>query len=119
MEGSLCIDHIHMCPPIPPKYTVSTILGHLKGKIAMILIEKYSRLKKNLKEHSFWTRGYYVSTVGLNETKIRKYIQNQEIDDTVEEKYNSDLSYPLLRCAYHFAIEQRKKTKPQTLRVMD
>jgi putative transposase len=94
VEGKLCADHIHMCLSIPPKYSVSTILGYLKGKSAMIVFEKYSRLKKNFKGHSFWARGYYVSTVGLDEAKIRKYIQNQEINETVEDKYDSDPSDP-------------------------
>jgi putative transposase len=94
VEGTLCIDHIHLCISIPPKYSVSTILGYLKGKSAMILFEKYSRLKKNFKGHSFWARGYYVSTVGLDEAKIRKYIKEQEINDAVEDKYDSDLSNP-------------------------
>ena len=94
VEGTLCAEHIHMCLSIPPKYSVSTILGYLKGKSAMIMFEKYSRLKKNFKGHSFWARGYYVSTVGLDEAKIRKYIQNQAINDTVEDKYDSDLSDP-------------------------
>ena len=94
VEGTLCAEHIHMCLSIPPKYSVSTILGYLKGKSAMILFEKCSRLKKNFKGHSFWARGYYVSTVGLDEGKIRKYIQNQAINDSVEDKYDSDPSDP-------------------------
>ena len=94
MEGTLCADHIHMCLSIPPKYSVATVLGYLKGKSAMIMFEKYSRLKKNFKGHSFWARGYYVSTVGLDEAKIRKYIQNQEMNESVEDKYDSDLSDP-------------------------
>ena len=94
IEGTLCIDHIHMCLSIPPKYSVASIVGYLKGKSAMITFEKYSRLKKNFKGHSFWARGYYVSTVGLDEAKIRKYIKDQEINDSVEDKYDSDLSDP-------------------------
>lgn len=94
IEGTLCIDHIHMCLAIPPKYSVATIVGYLKGKSAMIIFEKYSRLKKNFKGHSFWARGYYVSTVGLDEAKIRKYIKDQEINDSVMDKYDSDLSDP-------------------------
>jgi putative transposase len=94
IEGALGIDHIHMCLSIPPKYSVASIVGYLKGKSAMILFEKYSRLKKNFKGHSFWARGYYVSTVGLDEGKIRKYIKDQEINDSVEDKYDSDLSDP-------------------------
>jgi putative transposase len=94
VEGTLCIDHIHMCVSIPPKYSVATIVGYLKGKSAIIMFEKYSRLKKNFKGHSFWARGYYVSTVGLDEAKIRNYIKNQEINDTVEDAYDSDLGDP-------------------------
>ena len=94
VEGTMCIDHIHVCLAIPPKYSVSTIVGYLKGKSAMILFEKYSRLKKNFRGHSFWARGYYVSTVGLDEAKIRKYIKNQEINESVEDKYDSELSDP-------------------------
>ena len=94
IEGKMCLDHIHMCLSIPPKYSVSSIIGYLKGKSAMIVFEKYSDLKRNFKGHSFWARGYYVSTVGLDEAKIRKYIQDQEINETVEDKYDSDPSNP-------------------------
>lgn len=94
IEGTMCIDHIHICLAIPPKYSVSTIVGYLKGKSAMIIFEKYSRLKRNFKGHSFWARGYYVSTVGLDEAKIRKYIKNQEINESIEDKYDSDLGDP-------------------------
>jgi putative transposase len=75
---------------IPPKYAVSTVVGYLKGKSAMIMFEKYSRLKRNFKGHSFWARGYYVNTVGLDEAKIRKYIQDQEINESVEDRWDTD-----------------------------
>jgi putative transposase len=94
VEGTLCVDHIHMCLAIPPKYSVSTIVGYLKGKSAMIMFEKYSRLKKNFRGHRFWARGYFVSTVGLDEGKIRAYIRNQETNESIEDKYDSDLSDP-------------------------
>jgi len=94
VEGTLCMDHIHMCLAIPPKYSVSTIVGYVKGKSAMILFEKYSRLKKNFRGHRFWARGYYVSTVGLDEGKIRAYIRNQETNESIEDEYDSDLSDP-------------------------
>jgi len=94
IEGSMCIDHIHVCLAIPPKYSVSTIVGYLKGKSAMIMFEKYSRLKRNFRGHNFWARGYYVSTVGLDEGKVRKYIKNQDINESVEDNYDSDLSDP-------------------------
>jgi len=94
VEGTLCADHIHMCLAIPPKYSVSTIVGYVKGKSAMILFEKYSRLKKNFRGHRFWARGYYVSTVGLDEGKIRAYIRNQETIESIEDGYDTDLSDP-------------------------
>jgi putative transposase len=94
IEGTMCIDHIHMYLAIAPKYSVSTMVGYLKGKSAMIVFEKYSRLKRNFRGHSFWARGYYVSTVGLDEAKIRKYIKNQETNESIEDKYDDDLSDP-------------------------
>ena len=94
VEGTLCADHIHMCLAVPPKYSVSTIVGYVKGKSAMILFEKYSRLKKNFRGHRFWARGYYVSTVGLDEGKIRAYIRNQETSEAIEDEYDTDLSDP-------------------------
>jgi putative transposase len=83
-----------MCVEIPPKYSVSTIVGYLKGKSAMIVFEKYSRLRKNFRGHSFWARGYYVSTVGLDEAKVRKYIQDQEINESIDDRYDTDLTDP-------------------------
>ena len=90
IEGTLCADHVHMCLAIPPKYAVSTIVGYLKGKSAMIMFEKYSRLKRNFKGHSFWARGYYVNTVGLDESKVRKYIKNQETNEAAEDRWDSN-----------------------------
>jgi putative transposase len=75
---------------IPLNYAVSTVVGYLKGKSAMIMFEKYSRLKRTFKGHSYWARGYYVNTVGLDEAKIRKYIQDQEINESVEDRWDTD-----------------------------
>jgi len=94
IEGKACLDHIHICVAIPPKYSVSQFVGYLKGKSAMIVFEKYSRLKKNFRGHHFWARGYYVSTVGLDEEKVRKYIQSQEENESIEDRYDTDLSNP-------------------------
>lgn len=89
LEGKTCIDHIHACLSIPPKYSVSSIVGYLKGKSTMIILEKYSGVQKNFRGQSFWARGYYVSTVGLDEAKIRKYIQDQEANEAMEERYGN------------------------------
>ena len=75
-----------MCLAIPPKYAVSSIIGYLKGKSTMMIFEKYSKLRSNFKGHSFWARGYYVNTVGLDEAKIRQYIKNQETHDMIGDK---------------------------------
>ena len=83
-----------MCASIPPKYAVASIVGYLKGKSSMIVFEKHSKLKRNFKGHNFWARGYYVSTVGLDEAKIRKYIKDQEENESIEDKYYTDLSNP-------------------------
>ena len=94
LEGQACIDHIHLCISVPPKYALSTMVGYLNGKSAMVVFEKYSKVKRNFKGHSFWARGYYVSTVGLDEARVRNYIQDQEINESVEDKYDRDLSNP-------------------------
>lgn len=94
IEGKACLDHIHLCLSIPPKYSVAGIVGHLKGKSSMIIFEQFSKLKKNFKGHHFWARGYYVSTVGLDEGKIKKYIRDQEKIELTEDKWDTDLSNP-------------------------
>ncbi|MCP4368439.1 MAG: IS200/IS605 family transposase [Deltaproteobacteria bacterium] len=81
VEASACRDHIHMCLSIPPKHSVSSIVGYLKGKSAIEVFERHSQLRQNFRGHHFWARGYYVSTVGLDEAKVRNYIKNQEEGD--------------------------------------
>jgi len=94
IEGKGCLDHLHICLSIPPKHSVSGIVGYLKGKSAMIIFERYSRVKRNFRGHHFWARGYYVNTVGLNEAQVRKYIREQEEREAIEDTYDSDLSNP-------------------------
>lgn len=91
IEGNACLDYIHECLSILPKYSVSTIVGYLKGKSTMIIFERYSRLRRNFKGNSFWARGYYVNTVGLDEAKIRRYIKDQQTNENVMDTYDSDL----------------------------
>jgi len=80
-EANACIDHIHMCIRIPPKYSVAQIMGYLKGKSSLMLFERFQNLKYKFGSRTFWCKGYYVSTVGLNEETIRKYIKNQQDHD--------------------------------------
>ncbi len=90
VEANACIDHIHMCVKIPPKYSVAQIMGYLKGKSALMLFEKFQNLKYKFGNRTFWCKGYYVSTVGLNKETIRKYIRNQEEHD----KMNDNIKRP-------------------------
>ena len=94
VEGKACLDHIHLCLSIPPKYSVAGMIGYLKGKSSMVIFEQFSKLKKNFKGHHFWARGYYVNTVGLDEGKIRKYIQDQDENETLEDRWDTDLGNP-------------------------
>lgn len=80
-EGHLMIDHIHMCISIPPKYAVSNIVGYLKGKSAIAIARRFKGKQRNFNGEHFWARGYFVSTVGLDEEMVREYIRNQESND--------------------------------------
>ena len=80
-EGHLMSDHVHMLISIPPKYSVSQVVGFLKGKSAIAIARTYLGKRRNFTGMSFWARGYFVSTVGRDEQVIRAYIQNQETED--------------------------------------
>lgn len=77
LEGTLKSDHVHMCLSIPPKYSIAFTVGFLKGKSA-VRIHRYMHRKGQPTPKSFWSRGYCVSTVGLDEETIRTYIRQQE-----------------------------------------
>jgi len=81
VEEHLMADHIYMCINIPPKYAVSNVVGYIKGKSAIQIARKYGGRQRNFIGESFWARGYYVSTVGLDEAMVRAYIRNQEAED--------------------------------------
>jgi putative transposase len=74
-------DHVHMLLSIPPKYAVSEVVGYIKGKSAIHLARTYGEHKQNFAGQHFWARGYFVSSVGRDETAIREYIRNQEVED--------------------------------------
>lgn len=81
LEGHLMTDHVHMLISIPPKYSISQVIGYMKGKSAIHIAREHLGRGKNYTGMSFWARGYFVSTVGRNEKVIREYIQNQEKED--------------------------------------
>lgn len=86
IEAHACIDHIHMYVSIPPKLSVSSFVGFLKGKSALILFERHANLKYKYGQRHFWCRGYYVDTVGRNEKAIKDYIENQEKEDMISDQ---------------------------------
>jgi putative transposase len=81
LEGHLMKDHIHMLVSIPPKYSVAQVVGFIKGKSAIQIARTFGGRKRNFTGQHFWARGYFVSTVGRDETVIREYIKKQERED--------------------------------------
>ena len=86
IEAEACKDHIHMLVSIPPKYSVSQIMGYLKGKSSLMIFEKYANMKYKYGNRHFWCRGYYVDTVGRNKKVIAEYIRNQLQEDVANDQ---------------------------------
>ena len=78
IEGHMMKDHVHLVLSIPPKISVSNFMGYLKGKSSLMVFDNHANLKYKFGNRKFWAEGYYVSTVGLNEATIVKYVQDQE-----------------------------------------
>ncbi|BAS60008.1 Mobile element protein (plasmid) [Leptolyngbya boryana IAM M-101] len=87
-EGHLMSDHVHMLISIPPKYSVSQVMGYIKGKSAISIARTYQGRRKNFTGQHFWARGYYVSTVGRDEALVRQYIRDQEKEDQRVDQLN-------------------------------
>ena len=85
IEAECCPDHIHMLVRIPPKYSVSEVMGYLKGKSSLMIFDRHANLKYKYGNRHFWCRGYYVDTVGKNTAKIKEYIRQQ-----LQEDYTAD-----------------------------
>ena len=86
VEGEVCPDHIHLLVSIPPKISVSSFMGYLKGKSSLMIFQKNGNMKFAYRNRQFWCRGYYVDTVGKNEKKIAEYIRNQLQEDVMEDQ---------------------------------
>ena len=86
IEAELCPDHIHMLVSIPPNMSVAQFVGYLKGKSALMIFDRFAKLKYKYGNRHFWCRGYFVDTVGRNKTAIQKYIQNQLVEDKTMEQ---------------------------------
>ncbi len=81
IEAEACPDHIHMLISMPPKYSVSSVVGYLKGKSSLQIFDRHANLKYKYGNRQFWCRGYYVDTVGRNKKAIQQYIRNQLQED--------------------------------------
>lgn len=85
LEAEACADHIHMLVSIPPYISIAQFMGYLKGKSSLMIFDRHANLKYKYGSRHFWSRGYYVDTVGRNERVIKEYIRNQ-----LEEDYTKD-----------------------------
>jgi putative transposase len=86
VEAEVCLDHVHMLLEIPPKLSVASFVGFLKGKSSLLIYQKYANMKFKYRNREFWCRGYYVDTVGKNTEKIKEYIANQLAEDKIAEQ---------------------------------
>lgn len=86
LEANACPDHIHMLISIPPKYSVSQIMGYLKGKSSLMIFDRHATLKYKYGNRHFWVRGYFVDTVGRNKKAMKAYIQNQLQEDQIADQ---------------------------------
>ena len=86
INAEVCPDHVHMLVEIPPKYSVSSFMGFLKGKSSIMIYEKWGNMKYKYRNREFWCRGYYVDTVGRNKKQIAEYIRNQLASDQIADQ---------------------------------
>ena len=86
LEAEVCVDHVHMLLEIPPKLSVSGVMGFLKGKSSLMIYERWGNMKYKYRNRQFWCRGYYVDTTGKNKKKIKEYIANQLNEDKIAEQ---------------------------------
>lgn len=90
LEGHLMPDHVHVLISIPPKRSVSQVMGYIKGKSAIQIARQFGGVRRNFTGQHFWARGYFVSTVGRDEEVIRNYIQHQETEDRRQDQLKFD-----------------------------
>lgn len=95
IEAEVCADHVHMLVEIPPKISVASFMGFLKGKSSLLIYQRWANMKYKYRNREFWCRGYYVDTVGKNTSRIKEYIANQlKEDKEVEQMTITELIDP-------------------------
>ena len=107
IEAEVCIDHVHMLIEVPPKHSISGVMGYLKGKSSQIIFERWANARFKYRNRSFWARGYYVDTVGKNTKKIAEYIQNQLKEDREYDQLSMDFEDPFK----DYTIEKKRVNK--------
>ena len=90
ITGDACSEHIHLFLEIPPKMSISSFMGYLKGKSSVMIYERWGNVKYKYRNRQFWCRGYYVDTVGKNAEAIKNYIENQLKEDKMSEQLTTD-----------------------------
>ena len=91
IDGAVCVDHVHLSVAVPPKYSISTFMGYLKGKSTLMIYDRHLELQSKW-DKSFWARGYYVSTIGnITEEAIKKYIREQAEESRKEDTRSTSL----------------------------
>ena len=96
IEAEVCPDHVHMLLEIPPKMSISSFTGFLKGKSSLMIYEKWVNLKFKYRNREFWCRGYYVDTAGKNAVKIKEYVKNQLKEDELGEQITFSNTDPFM-----------------------
>ena len=86
LAAEACPDHIHMLLSIPPKFSVSQVMGYLKGKSSLMIFDRHANLKYKYGNRHFWARGYFVDTVGRNKKQVAEYIRNQLAEDQIADQ---------------------------------
>ncbi|MBU7228726.1 IS200/IS605 family transposase [Staphylococcus pseudintermedius] len=105
IEAEACKDHMHMLVSIPPKLSVSQLVGYLKGKSSLMIFDRHVHLKYRYGDRKFWCKGFYVDTVGRNKKVIEEYIRNQLQEDIVAEKRT------MMECIDPFTGEENKRLR--------
>ena len=113
LEAEVCSDHVHMLLAIPPKYSVSGIMGYLKGKSSLLIYEKWGDQRYKYRNREFWCRGYYVDTVGKDTKKITEYIRNQLREDAESSQLTMELEWVVSRsrtASLRYALKAKAST---------
>ena len=114
IEGHLMRDHVDMLVMIPPSLSVSAFMGYLKGKSALMMFDRHANLKYKFGNRHFWSEGYYVSTVGLNDATVEKYIREQEMHDIAMDKMSvKEYANPFSEAEQQAYKQEKTKRKKQ------